>query len=111
MTFHRRDLEQADCHLGGLFKRRLSAQDGASKKQAEEGGNIIGRKSAQKDAADGAASKKDRMKAKRKRSKQEDAPAIKYNKSSAVFGQIQDAKSLKPSKNAGASTTSNSLKL
>ena len=86
-------------------------QDGDSRKQGEDGDNIIGRKSAQKDAADVAASKKERMKAKRKRSKQEDVPSMKYNKSSAVFGRIQDAKSAKPSKAAVTSTTSNSLKL
>ena len=60
-----------------LFLKTHFVQGDAPQKEAADGGNIIGRKSAQKDTADLAAQKKERMKAKRKRSKQEDAPTLK----------------------------------
>lgn len=68
--------------------------EGAQEKQPPGKSNIIGRKSAEDDASVVAAEKKSRKKAKRKRGREEDGPTaskIKYTKSAAVFGKIQDA--------------------
>ena len=85
-------------------------QDGASQKGADGSSNIIGRKSAQKESDEFAARKKDKMREKRRKSKQEDGPKMRYTRSAAVFGQIQDAKAMKADKPA-AQQTSNRLKL
>ena len=75
--------------------------------------NIIGRKSAEHDAAELAAAKK--AKKSKKRKAQEEAaapPKIKYTKSAAVFGHIQDARGAKlPRKEANVAVRAANLKL
>jgi len=87
------------------------------KKAASDGkSDVIGRKSAKDDDSVAAAEKKSRKKAKRKRGKEEDGPTgpkIKYTKSAAVFGKIQDAINSKGASKAAAlsSKSSKHLKL
>ena len=74
----------------------------------------MGRKSAEEDAAAAAAEKKARKKAKRKRGREEEgptAPKIKYTKSAAVFGKIQDAINSKGAAKAAGPATKSSKNL
>jgi hypothetical protein len=91
-------------------------QADGGKKAGDGKSNVVGRKSAEDDASAMAAEKSNKKKAKRKRGKEEDGPAapkIKYTKSAAVFGKIQDAINAKGAGKAAApsSKSSKNLKL
>ena len=74
--------------------------------------NIIGRKSAEHDAAELADAKKAKKTKKRKAQEAEAPPKIKYTKSAAVFGHIQDARDAKlPRKEANVAVKAANLKL
>ena len=73
--------------------------------------NVIGRKSAKREDAVEAAAKHKKKKQKRARTRPDDGPKIKYNKSSAVFGKLQDAKDGNTAKVQDKVASSKSLKL